>query len=102
TELARRDAHVGVVDVPLDDVRRDVLRTGVPAPADRVGGGAQRVQRGVAIEVEGLFGGDPPTGGGTVEDGLKVGLLGHRRPFRKVRKGCGQTGPAYVSGFPRL
>ena len=83
-ELARRDAHVGVVDVPLDDVRRDVLGARVPAAAYGVGGGAQRVQRGVAVEVERLLGGDPPTLGGTVEDGLEVGLLGHRAvPFDK-------------------
>lgn len=89
-ELARRDADVRVVDVALDDVRRDVLRTGVPTTAYGVGGGAQRVQRGVAVEVERLFRGDPPTLGGTVEDGLKVGLLGHRSgPFhRGIRKGA--------------
>ena len=59
-ELARRDAHVGVVDVPLDDVRRDVLGARVPAAAYGVGGGAQRVQRRVAVEVERLLRGDPP------------------------------------------
>ena len=38
----------------------------------------------VAVEVERLLWRDPPTLGGTVEDGLEVGLLGHReRPFRK-------------------
>src|SRR5690606_39866016 len=42
-EPAGRDADVGVVDVPLDDVRRDVLGPGVAAAAHRVGGGAQRV-----------------------------------------------------------
>src|SRR5690606_16149264 len=66
----------------------------VAAAGPRVGGGAQRVQRSVAVERDGLLRSDPPTGGSTVEDGLKVGLLGHRRPFRK---GCGRTDPAYVS-----
>lgn len=77
-ELARRDAHVRVVDVALDDVRRDVLGARVPAAAYGVGGGAQRVQRGVPVQHERFVRGDPPTGGCTVEDGLKVGLLGHR------------------------
>ena len=47
-ELARRDADVGVVDVAVDDVRRDVVR--VPPAAYRVGGLAQRVQRRVGVE----------------------------------------------------
>ncbi|EGJ75436.1 hypothetical protein STTU_2647 [Streptomyces sp. Tu6071] len=101
-ELAGRHADVRVVDVALDDVRRDVLRTGVAAAADRVGGGAERMQRRVAVEVERLLGGDATACGGTVEDGLKVGLLGHRlSPFgggslhsaREVR-----TDSAYAPG----
>ena len=59
-----------------------------------IGGGAQRVQRGVPVEVERLLGGDPPARGGTVEDGLKVGLLGHRSvPFVRVVDSPNQPTP---------
>ncbi|GAA2639472.1 hypothetical protein GCM10010307_38850 [Streptomyces vastus] len=72
-----------------------MLRTGVPATAYGVGGGAQRVQRGVTVEVERLLRGDPPTLGGTVEDGLKVGLSGHRGgPFPQGVDGLIQRTPA--------
>jgi hypothetical protein len=44
-ELAGRDAGVGVVDVPLDDVRRDVLRARVALAPCGVRRRAEGVQR---------------------------------------------------------
>src|SRR2546430_10388748 len=58
-ELARSYADVRVVDVAVDDVRRDVVR--VPPPAYRIGGLSQPVQRRVGIEIQRLIGTEAAT-----------------------------------------
>src|SRR4051812_33395345 len=45
TELAGGDADVGVVDVAIDDVRRDLLGSGKLAAPHRVRGATELVQR---------------------------------------------------------
>src|SRR6476646_1434646 len=58
-ELARSYADVRVVDVAVDDVRRDVVR--VPPPAYRIRGLYQPVQQPAGIELQRLIGTDAAT-----------------------------------------
>ncbi|GGS78614.1 hypothetical protein GCM10010285_65760 [Streptomyces pseudogriseolus] len=62
-----------------------MLGPGVLAAAHGVGGGAQRVQRRVAVEGERLLGRDPFPGRGTVENGLE-------RVVRRSGHGAGLSG----------
>src|SRR2546423_10885136 len=50
-ELAGSHTDIGVVDVAIDDVRRDVGSFGEPPPARCVGSPAERMQRSVAIDL---------------------------------------------------
>src|SRR5262249_14691997 len=74
-ELARGHADVGVVDIPVDDVRDNVVR--VPATAYRVGRLAQCVERRLGVEQQRLLRTDPAAVGGPVEDVVKLPGLGH-------------------------
>ena len=79
-ELARGHAHVGVVDVPVDDVRDDVVR--VPPTAYRVGRLTERVQRRVQVQQQRLLGGDAPAVRATPENvGDLPGVI-HRASVR--------------------
>ncbi len=67
-ETAGGDTDVGVVDIPIDEVRGDVLGAGEAAAAHGVRGGAELMEGGVLIEGERLSGVDTPSAGSVVQD----------------------------------
>src|SRR5205814_566945 len=89
-EVAARDAHVRVIDVPVDDVGDDAL--GVLPGANRIGELAEQVCRRVAIELERL---------GAIDASAVQNLPGSfvQHHFRRVRKAVAIDtfrDPAYV------
>ena len=91
-ELAVGDAHVGVVDVAVDDVRDDVV--GVPLAALRVGEGAQLGERGALVQLEqfGRFGHRPPLR--RAHEGQRA--VGHRAAGRQAAQEVGEAGQVPV------
>ena len=71
-EPARGDADVGVVDVAIDQVRRDVFGAGEAAAADGIRGRPELVERRVLVEVERLGGVDTPAGGSVVQTSARL------------------------------
>ena len=71
-ELAGRDADVGVVDVAVDQVRRDRRGVSEAAAAGGVSGAAERVQRGLGVELERLGRRDAAAIGSAIEQHAQV------------------------------